>query len=315
MHDQSTRFITTGVLMGIAFTLGCIAIQQPVLTNLYFDPTVNATTAEQSFGLFQSCTKSLVQGVSQQSCESTTSTFLDNTFQCDHFTSRFTASRAFAVLSVMLSCVTFLIAMARAVKHFRLSSVVHSAFLVCSLVSSIALLVTFPIILSAYTQSFCGNPPATQNSSEGIGSCGEFFSVIFGISLANQHQYLCKEVITTDRTIAIFCAKSLQNSAWNSPELKQLVGQARRSYERYGDVPLYDEYDERAAVYLAITTYQKNVAGLPVRFVEVTSIRFVPGYGDRPVIEDFELFLQVVREVLFLVKLLCTNIRMLYHFL
>jgi hypothetical protein len=55
-------------------------------------------------------------------------------------------------------------------------------------------------------------------------------------------------------------------------------------------VPRYDEYDERAAVYVAITTYQKNVAGLPVRFVEVASIRFVPGYGDRPVIEDFELF-------------------------
>jgi hypothetical protein len=33
-----------------------------------------------------------------------------------------------------------------------------------------------------------------------------------------------------------------------------------------------------------------GVAGLPVRFVEVASIRFVPGYGDRPVIEDFELF-------------------------
>lgn len=115
-------------------------------------------------------------------------------------------------------------------------------------------------------------------------------ATIFGISLANQHQYLCKEILTTDQTIAIFCAKSLQNTTWNSPELKQLVGNARRSYERYGDVPLYDEYDERAAVYLAITTYQKNVAGLQVRFVEVASIRFVPGYGDRPVIEDFELF-------------------------
>lgn len=113
--------------------------------------------------------------------------------------------------------------------------------------------------------------------------------------LSNPHaQWIFKK---DEVTITVYQAKALQETTWSSPELKQLVGRARASYQRYGAVPIYDAYDDRAAVFVAVIHYPVIVAGLAVVHEEMVSVRFVPGYGERPTIEDFELF-QVEGELL-----------------
>jgi hypothetical protein len=108
------------------------------------------------------------------------------------------------------------------------------------------------------------------------------------VVLSNPHaQWVFKK---DEVTVTVYQAKKLQETFWCSSELKQLVGRARSSYQRYGAVPIYDAYDDRAAVFVAVIRYPVVLTGLSVMHEEVVSVRFVPGYGDRPTIEDFEIF-------------------------
>lgn len=103
-------------------------------------------------------------------------------------------------------------------------------------------------------------------------------------------EFLCSRFTFGDMDLKVYCAKFSNTKNWNSTDLAQAVSCARRSYQRYGDVPLFDAYDDRAAVYITVARYPRAVAGLDVVFEEATSVRFVPGCGKEPVLEDFELF-------------------------
>lgn len=103
-------------------------------------------------------------------------------------------------------------------------------------------------------------------------------------------EHLIHTMTVGEAEIKIFCAKPLGRLPWHSVALRHLVGQARAQYACYGDVALFDEHDERAAVYVAIARYPVIIGGTPQSFEEIISVRFVPGYGERSVLEDFELF-------------------------
>ena len=65
----------------------------------------------------------------------------------------------------------------------------------------------------------------------------------------------------------IYKAKNLYHPAWNSVVLKKITKIARQSYLRYGRVPLTDDYDKSAVIYLCRTSYGKSEEWLCVRFV------------------------------------------------
>ncbi|GIX06324.1 MAG: hypothetical protein KatS3mg115_0727 [Candidatus Poribacteria bacterium] len=106
--------------------------------------------------------------------------------------------------------------------------------------------------------------------------------------------------------LALYQAKELYNPSWRSEELRLLVREARRSFDRYGGVPLFDAYDPKSAVYLARARYHVlTPERVPIRAEEWLSFRYVPGDGtpagnpdldnclckDRPLVEALRSYL------------------------
>lgn len=76
----------------------------------------------------------------------------------------------------------------------------------------------------------------------------------------------------------IYKAKDLYNPKWNSGLLKKITIEARKSYLRYGKVPLLDSYDKNAAIYLC--------RAIDSRSEEWLSLRFIPGQTGASPLED-----------------------------
>jgi molybdopterin/thiamine biosynthesis adenylyltransferase len=79
-------------------------------------------------------------------------------------------------------------------------------------------------------------------------------------------------------TFSVFVAKDIATSKWRSNELRALVREARRSFLRYGDVSLFDDFDDKAAVFLV----RADIPALGNRLAaeEWLSFRIVPGFGE-----------------------------------
>ncbi len=83
-------------------------------------------------------------------------------------------------------------------------------------------------------------------------------------------------------TFRIYKAKNLYHPAWNSDVLKEITKTARRSYLRYGQMPLVDDYDKNAAIYLCRISYNNREEWL--------CLRFVPGDTDNHSLEDLNQY-------------------------
>jgi hypothetical protein len=71
--------------------------------------------------------------------------------------------------------------------------------------------------------------------------------------------------------------KGLYQEKWRSEFFHSLVLKARESYGVYGSVPLEDEDDRDAAVYLVSASYKQYVQDELVSFREWFCVRFIPG--------------------------------------
>lgn len=97
--------------------------------------------------------------------------------------------------------------------------------------------------------------------------------------------------ITKHATFEVYRAKDLYNKKWRNSVLHKLVGFARTSYGRYGLRSLFDEYDLKAAIYLARATYeQKTSHGGREVVSEWLSVRMVPGDGEFKGVGEPELY-------------------------
>jgi hypothetical protein len=81
-----------------------------------------------------------------------------------------------------------------------------------------------------------------------------------------------------DVSFLIYKAKNLYSPKWNSHVLKQITQEARKSFLRYGPMPLINEYDKNAEVYLCRAVDKTNEEWL--------SLRFVPGKDGAVLVED-----------------------------
>src|SRR3989344_1953175 len=90
----------------------------------------------------------------------------------------------------------------------------------------------------------------------------------------------------------IFEAKKMWEEGWLSDALHRLVLVARRSYRKYGDVPITDAYDDKAAVFLCRATYPFVFPGLakPIPVAEWLSVRFIPSDGEPVSTEDLDQY-------------------------
>ncbi len=103
-----------------------------------------------------------------------------------------------------------------------------------------------------------------------------------------------KECKVGPAVFTLFIAKNLYNPKWNSEVLKKITLEARRSYLRYGKVPLTDSYDKRAAVYLCRVTYASAEEWL--------CVRFVPGSVTSNFLEDMSHYFYKGKSISHLIK-------------
>lgn len=85
---------------------------------------------------------------------------------------------------------------------------------------------------------------------------------------------------------SIFCSSPLHEPVWSNESEHLLIKEARRTYQRYGKVPLIDPLDSKSAVYLTRTTYPVEINGKWENAEEWLSMRFVPASGDPLLTED-----------------------------
>ncbi len=93
----------------------------------------------------------------------------------------------------------------------------------------------------------------------------------------------------------VYCVKDLSRNHWNSPALKEILLLCRGSYSRYGDRPLLDEYDTKAAIYLVRARYPASFHApfsmIPCpKIEEWLSVRIVPGDGKPLGVHEPEIF-------------------------
>lgn len=87
--------------------------------------------------------------------------------------------------------------------------------------------------------------------------------------------------------IEVHSAKGLHDSKWSHENIQRLVAEARKSYRAYGeDIPLFDSYDPKSAIYLArvVSSDERGVGE------EWFSLRFVPGLGSPVSNEDINFY-------------------------
>lgn len=91
-----------------------------------------------------------------------------------------------------------------------------------------------------------------------------------------------------DITFSVYRVKRLYNPRWDSNVLKKIVGEARKKYQLYyGDmVPLFDSYDNKAAVYLTLVQHKGTKAQ------KWYSLRFIPALGEPQRSEDIDYYVQ-----------------------
>ncbi len=92
--------------------------------------------------------------------------------------------------------------------------------------------------------------------------------------------------------LSLYQAKEFYSPNWLHPHWPALVSEARRSYLRYGAVPLLDSYDDKAAIYMCRADYHPSVkrVGNSERRTEWLSIRFIPADGAPVSTEDLDQF-------------------------
>ena len=87
----------------------------------------------------------------------------------------------------------------------------------------------------------------------------------------------------------IYKAKEPFQPHWNHGVLRTLVREARKSFLRYGSIPLEDVFDTKAAVYLVRAQYiLKEHAPLLFPVEEWLTLRFIPAHGAPYFTEDIE---------------------------
>ncbi|TSC83753.1 MAG: hypothetical protein G01um101413_893 [Parcubacteria group bacterium Gr01-1014_13] len=92
----------------------------------------------------------------------------------------------------------------------------------------------------------------------------------------------------------IYKAKNLYQPSWNNAVLKKITKLARQSYLRYGRVPLIDEYDKNAAIFLCRSSFGK--------LEEWLCLRFVPGNTDTHLLEDLNQYVYNGKTIVNIIK-------------
>lgn len=87
-----------------------------------------------------------------------------------------------------------------------------------------------------------------------------------------------------------YVAKNFFSNDWEAKSLRELTKIARRTYQRYGDVPIFDEYDNKAAVYLVRSIYSlPGLANSNTSVEEWLGVRLIPAHGDPVSTEDLDV--------------------------
>jgi len=94
-----------------------------------------------------------------------------------------------------------------------------------------------------------------------------------------------------DTHIFVYKLKDSQEKDFKNNHLSSLLCEARKSYLRYGDVPLIDRYDAKSTVYLARAMYPLVHKSISCYVEEWTSLRFIPAAGAPFSTEDLEAFI------------------------
>lgn len=95
-----------------------------------------------------------------------------------------------------------------------------------------------------------------------------------------------------DVVFSVYKVKDYFNEKWLDEKLKRLVFKLRGTFLRYGNVPLFDEYDRKSAVYLVKASSSIDTSdGKKIICDEWISVRFVPSDGEPNLSEDLDVCL------------------------
>ncbi len=98
-----------------------------------------------------------------------------------------------------------------------------------------------------------------------------------------------REHVFGDIHISIFKVKDREDIDFSDFSLLKMLHKARGSYARYGQVPLVDDFDTKASVYLTRTIYPFSAdSGSSILLEEWSSVRFIPASGKPFSTEDLE---------------------------
>lgn len=87
----------------------------------------------------------------------------------------------------------------------------------------------------------------------------------------------------------VYKVKDKKERIFPNEALYSLLQEARRSYLRYGQVPLTDSYDEKSSIYLTRVVYPHTVDNVAFPIEEWVSVRFVPASGNPLLSEDLDV--------------------------
>jgi hypothetical protein len=109
------------------------------------------------------------------------------------------------------------------------------------------------------------------------------------IKKSSASPFLVHEIVINGVVFSTFLAKNFFRPSWSNSYLLSLVKRARKSYLRYGSVPLIDGYDSKSLVLLVRATYFHKFNNKNVKLTEWFCLRFTPGEGLPEITEDFLL--------------------------
>lgn len=91
-----------------------------------------------------------------------------------------------------------------------------------------------------------------------------------------------------DAHFFVYKVKDSRQNFFPDTNLQTIVKESRKSYLRYGDIPLLDQYDLKSSLYLTRVVYPQNIEGISVLVEEWVSVRFVPTSGTPNSTEDLD---------------------------
>lgn len=97
-----------------------------------------------------------------------------------------------------------------------------------------------------------------------------------------------KEYTFGDAHFFLYKVKDSSQKNFPEPALYELLCEARRSYLRYGNVALTDEYDQKSSIYITRVVYPHQVDNVTFFLEEWVSVRFVPAAGNPVSTEDLD---------------------------